>query len=206
MSEYSKPLGDIIRRARKEMDLTQNEVADLIDVDVRTIINIENYKGNPKMEILYPLVKALKIDARELFYPEMQRNSPSLRQLRLLVEDCSEGKAAAMIPVLQSVVAVLRNKTQQLLNKKRACSLSNSRVAGSALLRRAHLLVTIFSFTTSMRISFLHLGQKSGKFTKTVSSYTLVLVLPPQIGQRIHKESSLSSFIATPLMTVWPCV
>ena len=110
MSEYSKPLGDVVRRARKEMDLTQNEVADLIDVDVRTIINIENYKGNPKMEILYPLVKALKIDARELFYPEMQRKSPSLRQLRLLVEDCSEEKAAAMIPVLQSVVAVLRNK------------------------------------------------------------------------------------------------
>ena len=92
------------------MDLTQNEVADLIDVDVRTIINIENYKGNPKMEILYPLVKALKIDARELFYHEMQRNSPLLRQLRLLVEDCSEEEAAAMIPVLQSVVAVLRNK------------------------------------------------------------------------------------------------
>ncbi len=110
MSEYSKPLGDVVRRARKEMDLTQNEVADLIDVDVRTIINIENYKGNPKMEILYPLVKALKIDARELFYPEMQRNSHSLRQLRLLVEDCSEEEAAAMIPVLQSVVAVLRNK------------------------------------------------------------------------------------------------
>ena len=110
MSDYSKPPGDVIRRARKEMDLTQNEVADLIDVDVRTIINIENYKGNPKMEILYPLVKALKIDTRELFYPEMQRNSPSLRQLRLLVEDCSEEEAAAMIPVLQSVVAVLRNK------------------------------------------------------------------------------------------------
>ena len=110
MPDYSKPLGDVIKSARKRMDLTQNEVADSIDVDVRTIINIENYKGNPKLEVLYPLIRSLKIDAREIFYPEMQRESPALRQLRLLVEDCSEEEAATIIPVLQSVVAALRDK------------------------------------------------------------------------------------------------
>ena len=110
MPDYSKPLGDGVKRTRKRLDLTQNEVADSIDVDVRTIINIENYKGNPKLEVLYPLIRSLKIDAREIFYPEMQRESPSLRQLRLLVEDCSEEEAAAIIPVLQSVIAALRDK------------------------------------------------------------------------------------------------
>ena len=110
MPDYSKPLGDVIKSARKRMDLTQNEVADSIDVDVRTIINIENYKGNPKLEVLYPLIRSLKIDAREIFYPEMQRESPALRQLRLLVEDCSEEEAATIIPVLQSVISALRDK------------------------------------------------------------------------------------------------
>lgn len=110
MPDYSKPLGDVVKCARKRLDLTQNEVADSIDVDVRTIINIENYKGNPKLEVLYPLIRSLQIDAREIFYPEMQRESPALRQLRLLVEDCSEEEAATIIPVLQSVVAALRDK------------------------------------------------------------------------------------------------
>ena len=110
MPDYSKPLGDVITSARKRMDLTQNEVADSIDVDVRTIINIENYKGNPKLEVLYPLIRSLKIDPREIFYPEMQRESPALRQLRLLVEDCSEEEAATIIPVLQSVISALRDK------------------------------------------------------------------------------------------------
>ena len=62
------------------------------------------------MEVRYSLIRSLKIDAREIFYPEMQRESPALRQLRLLVEDCSEEEAAAIIPVLQSVVAALRDK------------------------------------------------------------------------------------------------
>lgn len=99
MQEYSRSLGDVIKRARGKLGLTQNEVADAADIDVRTVLNIENYKGNPKMEVLYPLVRALKIDAREIFNPEIQRESPALRQLRLLIEECSEEEAEAIIPV-----------------------------------------------------------------------------------------------------------
>ena len=110
MHDYSRPLGDAVKHARGKLDLTQNEVADLADIDVRTVLNIENYKGNPKMEVLYPLVRALKIDAREIFNPEIRRESPALRQLRVLIEECSEEEAAAIIPVFQSVLTALRDK------------------------------------------------------------------------------------------------
>jgi len=110
MSEYSHPLGDAVKRARGKLGLTQNEVAENADVDVRTVLNIENYKGNPKMEVLYPLVRTLRIDAREIFYPEIHRDSPELRRLRLLIEECTEEEAAAIIPVLESVLAALRDK------------------------------------------------------------------------------------------------
>ena len=73
MPEYSHPLGDAVKRARGKIGLTQNEVADLANVDVRTVLNIENYKGNPKMEVLYPLVRALKIDARDFQSRNTQR-------------------------------------------------------------------------------------------------------------------------------------
>lgn len=110
MPEFSRPLGDAVKRARGKSGLTQSEVADAADIDVRTVLNIENYKGNPKMEVLYPLVRTLKIDAREIFNPEMRRETPFLRQLRLLIEECSEEEAAAIIPVFQSVLAALRDQ------------------------------------------------------------------------------------------------
>lgn len=114
MHDYTRPLGDAVKRARGRMALTQSEVADAINVDVRTVLNIENYKGNPKMEVLFPLIRALKIDAREIFYPEIQRESSELRQLRLLIEECSEEEAAAIIPILHSILIALRstNATQ----------------------------------------------------------------------------------------------
>lgn len=79
-------------------------------IDVRTVMNIENYKANPKMEVLSPLIRALRIDARTIFNPELQRETPALQQLRLMIEECSEQEAEALIPVVESVIAALRTK------------------------------------------------------------------------------------------------
>ena len=110
MLDYAHTLGDAIKRARGKLGLTQSEVADAANIDVRTVLNIENYKVNPKMEVLYPLIRVLKIDAKEIFYPEMQRETPALRQLRLLIEDCTEDEAASIIPIFNSVLSVLRDR------------------------------------------------------------------------------------------------
>lgn len=110
MSEYSRILGDVVKQAREKAELTQNEVADAIDIDSRTVLNIENYKSNPKLQVLYPLIRVLKIDAREIFNPEMQLDSPAIRKLRLLVEDCTEEEAAAIIPVFQAALEMVRNR------------------------------------------------------------------------------------------------
>lgn len=59
---------------------------------------------------------------------------------------------------------------------------------------QTYLLNTIFSCITSIFISFLYFGQYSGNFTRTVSSYTFVLVFPPQIGQWIQREFFRLSF------------
>lgn len=110
MYDFSRRLGDAVKQARERLHKTQDAVAAAIGVDVRTILNIENYKGNPKMVVLFPLLRYLSIDPREVFYPEMERESPALQQLRLMLEDCSEEEAKEMLPVVQSILSLLRNR------------------------------------------------------------------------------------------------
>ena len=68
MHDYSRRLGDAVKRAREAQGLTQSELAEKIAVAPRTILNIENYKGNPKLEILALVIYALKIDPRKIFF------------------------------------------------------------------------------------------------------------------------------------------
>ena len=112
MFDFSRNLGDLVKRAREAMGLSQVDLSNALGVDSRTILNMENYRGNPKLCILYPLVRFLKIDARELFSPEIRRETQSIRVLRLRVEDCSEQEAAALIPILQAGLNILRTKEE----------------------------------------------------------------------------------------------
>ena len=121
MSEYSRPLGDTVKKARKKMGLTQNQVAVLTNSDERTIMNIENYKANTTMEVLYPLIRILRIDPRDIFCPEMGKESPTHYQLQLIINDCSEEEAAALIPVCQAVISALRANDGIPIKEKRAC-------------------------------------------------------------------------------------
>lgn len=110
MYEFARHLGDSVRRAREKAGLTQRVLAERLDKDQRTILNIENYHGNPKMEVLYPLIRTLRIDPAEIFYPELQDNSPIKKRLMLEVANCSESEATVLLSVCQTVLTALRNQ------------------------------------------------------------------------------------------------
>ncbi|MBD8925298.1 MAG: hypothetical protein EGR89_04735 [[Eubacterium] rectale] len=93
MYEFSRILGKLVRKSRTQMGLTQMDVSSALEMDNRTILNIENYRGNPKLCVLYPLFRYLKIDANALFYPESQDDAPTITQLRILLSDCTEEEA-----------------------------------------------------------------------------------------------------------------
>ncbi len=112
--EFSRPLGEVVKKAREKLKLTQGQVAYQTQIDQRTILNIENCRGNPEMESLYPLIRFYGIDPREIFYPETHQDSPVREKLRLLLESCTEAEAAALIPILRAVLAALRGKRTEL--------------------------------------------------------------------------------------------
>lgn len=119
MHEYSRPLGDAVKQARSKLGYTQKQVADLIDVDERTIMSIEKYKSNTTMEVLYPLIRALHIDPRAIFNHEMEIETSVHHELRVLIDGCSEEEAATLISVCQSVISALRSKEGIMIGDKK---------------------------------------------------------------------------------------
>uniref|UniRef100_UPI004027DE49 helix-turn-helix domain-containing protein n=1 Tax=Faecousia sp. TaxID=2952921 RepID=UPI004027DE49 len=113
MSELSHWLGDVFKTERGKTGLSQQEVARIAGIDNRTILNIENYRGNPLFSNLYTLVRFYKIDPKILFYPEMQRESPAISRLRNLINDCTEDEAAAIFPVVESAINMVRNSVKR---------------------------------------------------------------------------------------------
>ena len=62
------------------------------------------------MNILYPLIRALRIDPNEIFYPEMCTSSSVKHQLRVLIDDCSEQEATVLLSTSEAILDAMRSK------------------------------------------------------------------------------------------------
>jgi transcriptional regulator with XRE-family HTH domain len=65
MRSYSK-YGEIIRRLRKQKDLSQEGLAERAHVDPKTVIQIESGQRNPTLKTLQKIASALKVGLKEL--------------------------------------------------------------------------------------------------------------------------------------------
>jgi len=75
----SKPLGSAIKNNRVIKDLTQQDMAVLLDLQLPYYCRIENNGQHPSLQVLYELVQALHISVDEHFLPDKEDTKSSTR-------------------------------------------------------------------------------------------------------------------------------
>lgn len=68
MSDIKKLLGKKIKQLRKDKDLTQEKLAELINIEIPSLSNIETGKYSPSVETLQKLSEVLNVEPWELYY------------------------------------------------------------------------------------------------------------------------------------------
>ena len=113
MDDYSIALGNAVKEARTESKLTQEQIADMLDIDSRTISQIERGLGNPKLETLYPLIRLLNVDANTIFYSAPKTETPKLDRLMRLVSTCTEYEAHELIRIVNDILNIMRHSENE---------------------------------------------------------------------------------------------
>lgn len=110
MQDYKLALAKAVKNARTKRELSQEKLAEILNLDSRTILNIEAGRGNPKFEILVALITYLKIPTESIFYPEVDNPNQNLQKLITLLNDCSENEALVLIPAVRYLLELLRKQ------------------------------------------------------------------------------------------------
>ncbi len=108
MKNGKQNLAVAVREAQTKLGLSKEKLAEILNIDSRTILNIEARRGNPKFEKLYPLLTYLKIPAGKIFDPAYKDETPNLQKLLSLQKDCTEQEAADLIPMVHYMLELLR--------------------------------------------------------------------------------------------------
>lgn len=90
MKEQLNMFGQIVKDARQTAGLTQDELAEQSGVTTRYIMAIENENRQPSMKVLFKLIRALKISADTIFYPEIQHADKKKEHIIHMIQLCDE--------------------------------------------------------------------------------------------------------------------
>lgn len=92
-------------------------MAEILNLDQRTILNIETGRGTPKFEVLYPLITYLKIPSDKIFYPASNNQAPNLQKLFTLLINCTEQEVNDLLPMVRYLLDLLRKQDNPTLGE-----------------------------------------------------------------------------------------
>lgn len=111
MNDKKQNLAHVVHDARIDHGLSQEKLAEILNIDQRTILNIEAGRGNPKFEKLFAIVTYLRIPGDNIFYLGSDISTPNHQKLLTLLKTCTEQEAEFILPVVRSLLEVLhKNK------------------------------------------------------------------------------------------------
>ena len=105
-----KMLGDIIKEERIRRNLSQNALAEQAHVSLRTVSDIENYRGNPQLETLCSLAVYLNISIDAIIYEQKPFNDPLINQIILELNQCPANSKQLVLAALHGMLDSLKKK------------------------------------------------------------------------------------------------
>ena len=111
-------LGQKMREARKNKELTQQELSDLSHVSVKQIANIEKGKMNLSYLILRALAKILHISLDTLINPDVSLEDEGVNQMKMLYSNCPPEMRDTLLHHTQETVKELTELSEKFEMKR----------------------------------------------------------------------------------------
>lgn len=103
MAILSRALGDAIRAARMKKGMTQERLAELLDITPIHLKNIEGSRRKPSVPLLFEIMELLDLSVDALVFPERAESAV------IHTDGLTEEEAQA----LERLAAVMRKSRQQ---------------------------------------------------------------------------------------------
>lgn len=110
MAIDGKAMGKRIKAARQKADLTQEKLAELVDVSVVHISNMESGTGNPSLNTLVNIANVLSVSTDELLCDSVVRCKPVFqKEMNESTADCDDYEVRVLTHIVKAAKAAIRD-------------------------------------------------------------------------------------------------
>lgn len=111
MPTIQDTLGSAVKAARKNREMTIEDLAERLGISVRYLCRIENKGQKPSYDILFKMIRELSIEPDLIFYPEKTSKNSEIEDLIRMLYNCDEDLLEVIKATVKAIINVAeRNK------------------------------------------------------------------------------------------------
>ncbi|HCG66323.1 MAG TPA: transcriptional regulator [Oscillibacter sp.] len=93
-----------IKKAREKKGMTQEQLADIIGRDTRTVMYHENDGQHPSLDIFYQLATMFDLSVDEYFYPDMSADEAAKKRINIQLNSLNESELRLVEGIINAII------------------------------------------------------------------------------------------------------
>lgn len=96
--------GTVLKNARMDKRLTQAELAEILDISLPYLKDLERFRNYPSYEVFERVIRYFNLSADAVVYPERNRTDDVYQQLERMLTRCSKEQLRVVLATTEALL------------------------------------------------------------------------------------------------------
>lgn len=106
MGFHPKQFGTVLKNARMDKKLTQAELAEILDISLSYLKDLERFRNNPSYDVFEKVIHYFNISADTVIYPNHNLTDNTYQKIERLLTRCDEGQLQVILATTEALLSV----------------------------------------------------------------------------------------------------
>lgn len=101
-----KQFGIMLKNARMDKKLTQAELAEILDISLSYLKDLERFRNNPSYEVFERVIRYFNLSADTVIYPNHNLTDDTYHKIDRLLTQCDERQLKVILATTETLLSV----------------------------------------------------------------------------------------------------
>ena len=105
MAIHPRQFGIVLKNARMDKKLTQAELAEILDISLPYLKDLERFRNNPSYDVFEKVIRYFNLSADTVIYPNENLTNTTYQQIERLLTRCDEGQLSVILATTEALLS-----------------------------------------------------------------------------------------------------
>lgn len=106
MDFHPKQFGIVLKNARLDNKLTQAELAEILDISLSYLKDLERFRNNPSYEVFEKVIRYFNISADMVIYPNQNLSDNTYQKIERMLTRCDENQLKVILATTEALLSI----------------------------------------------------------------------------------------------------